>query len=191
MENVNKTINNWLDELDNFKYPSYESLPDIDLYMEQLIMYLDRELKVFKTSSLDKVITPFMINNYVKGEIISAPITKKYNREHIAQINETCSLKQVLTVSEIKQILDVEYENKENYEAFNEFKHLTEEKLEEAIKETKEALSNISDNDINSLTNLSLKLAIQANAYITLSKRMLFYIKKYKDMKDIKEELKK
>ena len=154
-------------------------------------MYLDRELKVFKTSSLDKVITPFMINNYVKGEIISAPITKKYNREHIAQINETCSLKQVLTVSEIKQILDVEYENKENYEAFNEFKHLTEEKLEEAIKETKEALSNISDNDINSLTNLSLKLAIQANAYITLSKRMLFYIKKYKDMKDIKEELKK
>ena len=61
MENVNKTINNWLDELDNFKYPSYESLPDIDLYMEQLIMYLDRELKVFKTSSLDKVITALLL----------------------------------------------------------------------------------------------------------------------------------
>ncbi len=103
MKNVNKSLENWLNELNNFSFKNYEAKPDMDLYMEQILGYLDRELSIFKTSSLDKQITSSMINNYVKGDVIASPILKKYNREHIAQIEEVCTLKSVLSLGEIKQ----------------------------------------------------------------------------------------
>lgn len=190
MEKIKTTFLNWLNELENFKFPNYEEFPDFDLYMDQIMNYLERELRVFQTSSLDKVITSSMINNYVKGHVISAPIAKKYNREHLALINETCSLKQVLTISEIKQILDIEYDGNNNSTAFNNFKDISYNEFNNAIKASKDELDNIEDNDINSLTNLALRLSITANAYSTISKRLLFYIRKYNEMKEIKEELK-
>ncbi|UKI49383.1 MAG: DUF1836 domain-containing protein [Clostridium sp.] len=53
-----------------------KKLPDIDLYMDQVVTYLEKQLKILATSSLDKQITSSMINNYVKGEVISAPVSK-------------------------------------------------------------------------------------------------------------------
>ena len=106
MNSVNKTLISWLKDLDKFSYKNYEQLPDIDLYMDQMITYLDKQLNIFQTSSMDKQITPSMINNYVKGEVVSAPIAKKYNREHIALIEEVCTLKQVLSIAEVKQVID-------------------------------------------------------------------------------------
>ncbi len=189
MDKIKPVLNNWLKELDEFTFPKYEEFPDIDLYMDQVITYLDRELKVFQTSSLDKVITHSMINNYVKGDVVTAPISKKYNREHLALINETCSLKQVLSISEIKQILDIEYEN-DNQTAFNSFAELSKEEFHNTASDTMEKLNDIDDNDIKKLNKLALDLAIKANSYITIAKRILYYNKKYMDMKEIKDELK-
>lgn len=189
MDKIKPVLNNWLKELDEFTFPKYEEFPDIDLYMDQVITYLDRELRVFQTSSLDKVITHSMINNYVKGDVVTAPISKKYNREHLALINETCSLKQVLSISEIKQILDIEYEN-DNQTAFNSFAELSKEEFHNTASDTMEKLNDIDDNDIKKLNKLALDLAIKANSYITIAKRILYYNKKYMDMKEIKDELK-
>lgn len=189
MDKVKTTLSHWLEELENFNFPDYEKFPDIDLYMDQVITYLDKELNVLKTSSLDKIITPSMINNYVKGQVVSAPISKKYNREHLALINETCLLKQVLSISEIKQILDLEYEGN-NSDAFNSFKNLSINEFEKAIAHTAEELNKINEeNDINSLNKLALELAVTANAYITISKRILYFNKQYSDMLKINEEL--
>lgn len=190
MENVNKTIKNWLNELKEFDYPDYEKLPDIELYMEQLMTYLERELFIFKTSSLDKVITPFMINNYVKGKVIDKPIAKKYSREHISKINETVLLKNVLTIAEAKQILDKEYECDEKSDIYNNFKALSKEKYSEVADKATHEIDDINDNDVSSLNNLALRLATEANAYVTVAKRILYYTKKYEDMKKINEELK-
>lgn len=190
MENVNKTIKNWLNELKEFNYPDYEKLPDIELYMEQLMTYLERELFIFKTSSLDKVITPFMINNYVKGKVIDKPISKKYSREHISKINETILLKNVLTIAETKQILDNEYECISKSDVYNSFKELSEEKYNEVADKAIKEIDEINDNDTATLNNLALRLATEANAYITIAKRILYFTKKYEDMKKINEELK-
>ncbi|MGM9971009.1 MAG: DUF1836 domain-containing protein [Anaeroplasmataceae bacterium] len=189
MDKLKTTILNWLNELSDFSFPNYEEFPDIDLYMDQVITYLERELQVFQTSSLDKVITSSMINNYVKGKVVSAPITKKYNKEHLALINETCSLKQVLTIAEVKQILDLEYKNS-NSEAFNSFKNISKEEFTKAILSTKDSLSDIEENDIDKLTKLALNLSVTANAYITISKRILYLIRKYEEMLEIDNELK-
>ncbi len=190
MDKIKPVLTHWLDDLDNFKFPDYEALPDIELYMDQVMTYLQREMNVLQTSSLDKVITSSMVNNYVKGKVVSAPISKKYNKEHLAQINETCYLKQVLSIAEVKQILDQQYLDSKTYDAYTKFKELSKEKYTDAIDFTKKELENIEDDDVSSLTNLSLTLASTANAYITIAKRILFYCKKYIDMKEIKAELK-
>ncbi|MCR5705200.1 MAG: DUF1836 domain-containing protein [Acholeplasmatales bacterium] len=190
MDKIKPILTSWLDELDSFEFPDYEKFPDIELYMDQVINYLQRELRVLQTSSLDHVITSSMVNNYVKGKVVSAPISKKYNKEHLALINETCSLKQVLSIAEIKQILDSEYKDTPKSEAFNSFKVLCKDEFKKAIDFTNEKLANISDdNDIEALTKLALELSITANAYITIAKRILYYNKKYTDMKEIKAEL--
>ncbi len=190
MDKIIPVLTHWLEELNDFKFPDYEALPDIELYMDQVMTYLQREMSVLQTSSLDKVITPSMVNNYVKGKVVSAPISKKYNKEHLAQINETCYLKQVLSIAEVKQILDQQYTDSKTNDAYTKFKELSKEKYTDAINFTKKELENIDENDVSSLTNLSLMLSSTANAYITIAKRILFYCKKYSDMKEIKEELK-
>ena len=59
MDKIKPILKNWLDELDTFEFPDYEKFPDIELYMDQVINYLSRELRVLQTSSLDHVITYF------------------------------------------------------------------------------------------------------------------------------------
>ncbi len=174
---VNKTLTNWLNELNNFELQNYEKLPDIDLYMDQVVTYLEKQLQILATSSLDKQITSSMINNYVKGEVISAPVSKKYNREHLSLIEEICILKQVLSIAEIKEVIQNRYNNQSYIDVFNEFKDLHSKENKEAVEYALNGLSKISNNNAEDLTKLSLDLALKANAYITISKRILFLTK--------------
>ena len=82
---------------------TWEELPDIELYMDQVITLLDGYLAILGT---EKAITQAMINNYVKGDCIPSPISKKYNKEHIALILQICLLKRATNISDIKQMLD-------------------------------------------------------------------------------------
>lgn len=190
MESVNKTLELWLNDLEKFSYKDYEELPDIDLYMDQVVTFLEKQLAIFQTSSIDKQITSSMINNYVKGEVVSAPISKKYNREHLALIQEVCTLKQVLTIAEVKQIVDARYkqEGTNNCEVFNHFKELVNMKNTQAIQTAREAISNIAENDLTSLTDLSVDLALTANAYIIVSKRILFLNKIFQELLERKKK---
>ena len=174
MENIKKTLENWLNELNHFSFKNYEELPDIELYMDQVVTYLEKQLQIFQTSSLDKQITSSMINNYVKGNVVSAPISKKYNKEHLAMIEEICTLKQVLTIAEVKQIISQRYNTVEKAEVFNSFNAMNNEKIDAAISEAFKHLNDIDDNDKDQLINLALDFALTANCYINISKRILF-----------------
>lgn len=178
MESIKSTLEKWLNQLNNFSFVDYEKLPDIDLYMDQVVTFLEKQLNIFQTSSLDKQITSSMINNYVKGEVISAPISKKYNREHLAAIEEVITLKQVLTIAEVKQILDESYNNVDSKnEAFNAFNQINNDKMSTVIEDAFKNLNDIDDNDTKSLVNLALDYALSANAYINVAKRILFLIR--------------
>ncbi len=176
MANSHERLINWLEQLENFKLPNYNDLPDIDLYMDQVITYLDRTFQVLSTSSLDKIITPSMINNYVKGSVVTPPISKKYNKEHLALIEQTCALKQVLSLAEIKQIFDIKYQNNYN-ESFDDFKQLHETTTKNASSGAIEILNSIKDTDKEALIDLATNLAVSANANITIAKRILFLLK--------------
>jgi hypothetical protein len=175
--NVNKTIEKWLNDLDTFNLPDYDRLPDIDLYMEQLLTYLERESNVLARHSEDKQITSSMINNYVKAHIVPAPKAKKYNREQLSLLGEVVYLKQILSLPEIKQILDVEYKESNYREEYNKYLDLNQDAFKSSIDETLKSLKNCKENDDKDLTDLALKLAAKANAYATISKRVLYLLK--------------
>ena len=190
MKSINNTLEKWLNDLDNFSLKDYEKFPDIDLYMDQLITYLEREFQIYQTSSLDKQITPSMINNYVKGDVMISPKAKKYNREHMALIKEIMILKQVLPLTDVKQILDLKYRSNDNtdyQEVYNNFNNLVNEKNKVAINEAKEALANIEENNLEQLTDLANNFALTAMSYINISKRILFLKRIYELMQEENE----
>lgn len=183
MKNINKSLQLWLEELDNFELTKYEKLPDIDLYMDQMITYLERQLHTFSLSSLDKQITSSMINNYVKGDCIPNPIAKKYNKEHIALILEICLLKRAINISDIKQILDSNYQNTDFMETYNDFATKATEILHVVSQETESKLADIEENNQNELLKLALELSLVANANVLIAKRIISYIEIQNNLK--------
>ena len=67
-------------DLAEFKLPRWDNLPSIDLYLDQVVNYLERILKSYSLDKEEKIITKTMINNYVKQGIMPAPEKKRYNR---------------------------------------------------------------------------------------------------------------
>ena len=54
----------------NFHCPRWHEFPDIDLYMDQLVTILEKNLIVFEQIWGEKIITSTMINNYVKQKVV-------------------------------------------------------------------------------------------------------------------------
>src|SRR5690554_4851529 len=82
-------IKAWIDKIELIKLPRWEELPDIELYSEQVINYVNQHLDyifIDHEDIKDSFVTASMINNYVKHKIMTPPIKKKYKRSHIAFI---------------------------------------------------------------------------------------------------------
>lgn len=69
--------------LESLHIPRYNELPDIELYMDQLVAYINRNLAVLQIDGKD-VITTAMVNNYVKSKVLMPPVKKRYCKSHIA-----------------------------------------------------------------------------------------------------------
>jgi hypothetical protein len=84
--------------------PQWEELPDIDLYMDQVLSLIDRYLSPIGV----KPVTAAMINNYVKLKLIPKPIGKRYSRMHVAYIFAIAVLKDVFEISQIQAGVNTE-----------------------------------------------------------------------------------
>ena len=104
MTTFHKALSEFDAQLDSFRMPRWEELPQIELYMDQVVGIIDKSLSILGGDE-QKVITPAMINNYVKQNAVSAPVKKKYKREQVAGLLMICVLKQVLSIKRISSIL--------------------------------------------------------------------------------------
>lgn len=86
---------------------AWEDYPNIDLYMDQVLDIIDRQLADFYEESGTRVMTAAMVNNYVKKDLLPPPVKKKYNREQVALLVIVGILKQVLSIAQMKQLLDL------------------------------------------------------------------------------------
>ena len=89
----------------DFHMPRYSELPEIELYMDQVISVIDKYLGAFSASG-DPVLTPSMINNYVKNRVIPPPEKKKYSRDHLAKLIVICLLKPTMEIAAIADIIE-------------------------------------------------------------------------------------
>lgn len=101
--------------------PRWNELPEIDLYLDQVVGYLEKYLDHYNANTEDKIITKTMINNYVKLGIMPAPEKKKYSRQHIAYLIVICILKQVYSISDIGKLISSTIQYFELSKAYNRF----------------------------------------------------------------------
>ena len=104
--------------LRGYALPRWEDFPDLEIYMDQMIVLINRYLS-FQNS--DKVVTASMINNYVKARLMPPPVRKKYGRAHLAYLVVICSLKDALGMAVIEKMFPPGMEGellRERYNAF-------------------------------------------------------------------------
>ena len=101
--------------------PRWHELPDIELYLDQVVNYIEKYVGEYNSSKEDKIITKTMINNYVKLGIMPAPEKKKYSRQHIAYLIVICVLKQVYSISDIGKLISLTIEYYDLSKAYNRF----------------------------------------------------------------------
>ena len=97
------------EDIENFHMPRWEELPEIDLYLDQVVTFIDKYLHDYLQYENDnkenKIVTKTMINNYVKQKVMDAPIQKKYNRNSLAYLFVICILKQVYSINDIDKLI--------------------------------------------------------------------------------------
>ena len=81
-----------------------KDIPDLDLYMDQIMTLFETHLANNKKNEEDKLLTKTMINNYSKAKVITPVKGKKYTKEQIIQMLIIYQLKNNLSIQEIKEI---------------------------------------------------------------------------------------
>ena len=83
-----------------------DEVPEIDLYMDQVIQLFESKLRNQKRNDDEKILTKTMINNYAKGKLLLPIKNKKYSKEHIILMSLIYNLKGALSINDIKLSLD-------------------------------------------------------------------------------------
>lgn len=164
MDKLNQIIN----ELNLEVNITLDDIPNIDLYMDQVIQLFEKKFRETKRNKEEKVLTKTMINNYAKGKLLFPIKNKKYSKEHLLLISMIYQLKGGLSIGDIKTTLDKINQKivKEDFHLdkfYNSYLSLCEknsekftENIDESILEVKEEVKQVEDNDSNYLEQVLL-----------------------------------
>ena len=99
-------INELINDMDFINGIAMDDIPEIDLYMDQVIQLFEGKLSSLKRTEDDKILTKTMINNYAKGKLLLPIKNKKYTKEHIILMSLIYNLKGALSINDIKLSLN-------------------------------------------------------------------------------------
>lgn len=95
-----------LQSLEKVEYIKSEDIPNIDLYMDQVLTFMDRKLRsAVRPQTEDRILTKTMINNYAKNHLLPSPDKKKYSRNHMILLTFIYYFKNVLPINDIKTLM--------------------------------------------------------------------------------------
>ena len=116
--------------IEHFHIPRWNELPSIDLYLDQVVNLINTCLSPYLLSKGDnELLTKTMINNYVKNELIEPPIKKQYSKSQIAKLFVICVLKQVYSMQDINNLINIALTDSNLQNAYDKFCKLFEEAL--------------------------------------------------------------
>lgn len=154
-------------KITNFHIPRWNELPNIDIYSDQLVTYIEKYLNPYIGSSDSPVITKTMINNYVKQHVIHAPIKKKYRKDHVALLFVICILKQVYSISHISSLISFAGNTTKLISAYDQFAS----ELENAVM----AVFNGDNYEIS--TNISIEHKLLKSVVLSFANKL--YVEKF------------
>ena len=157
-----------------------KDIPDLDLYMDQIMTLFETHLANNKKNEEDKLLTKTMINNYSKAKVITPVKGKKYTKEQIIQMLIIYQLKNNLSIQEIKELLAPIYESDTDlsllYDHFIDIKQAMNQQLQKLIQQILEDFNLQIENQedffllVASLSSLSHSLTNIAEALINEKK---------------------
>ena len=113
-QNSKEEIKNLIKE---FSFPRYNDIPNVGLYLEQVVKYISEYLEPLGSFSL----TASMVSNYVKKDLIGNPVKKQYDREQIARLFFVAVAKNVLSMEDIRLLFEMQHETYEPRRAYDYF----------------------------------------------------------------------
>lgn len=102
---TNDVLNSIIESLSRIDYTHSEEIPNIDLYMDQVLTLMDAQLASTKRYENDKILTKTMINNYAKNNLLPPPNKKKYSKEHVLLLIFIYYFKNILAIKDIELLL--------------------------------------------------------------------------------------
>ena len=158
-------LESFLSALESNNPPEWDALPDLGLYMDQVINYLERQIGLLFPPNREGAITSSMINNYVKANVIPRARSKKYGQEHIALLLAAFVLKKALTTQDMSVLLTKGTDSAidDPYRSF--YEHYRGTLLECGKAVAQEIRATLEEGPFggDSLRPLALKLAVEAS----------------------------
>ncbi len=167
-----------------------ESIPNLDLYMDQVITLFEEKLGHTKRYETDKLLTKTMINNYTKDKLLMPAVKKKYTKEHILLMILLYDLKQILTIGDIKDLFGTVIEDSKVdselltkvYQMFTDLKVESANYFEEEVEEMSHAidlkLENLMPEEVVEVEKLKAMIQVillteKANYYKRLAEKII------------------
>lgn len=183
MEQIPQELWDWAASVEEYQPTDWDRLPELDLYMDQVITLMDKQLALFSGDS-ERLLTSSMINNYVKDGVLPRPEAKKYSRKHLAMLLMICMLKSVLTLPETHAILEGMGAGNGVEELYPDFSSIH----QQAMQETAQRISASREQDPSSLYRLAMTMALEANARRIAAARILDSLTPREDKEPEKEK---
>lgn len=99
-----------------FRMPRYNEIPNVGLYLEQTVKYINQCIEPLHLS-----ITGSMLSNYVKKGYIRRPVKKLYYADQIAYLIFIAVVKQTLSMENICKLFKIQQQSYTAEVAYNYF----------------------------------------------------------------------
>lgn len=136
---------NKIEKLLDYNVIDEKDIPSIPLYMDQLTYLLDENLSKLNRHDGEKTLTKTMINNYVKGKVLEAPLKKKYTKEQIMKLTMIYQMKNVLQISDLKVFFDNITESDESIDKYYEYYRKEHERVSNELEKFKSLVKSNND----------------------------------------------
>lgn len=165
-----------LEEAEQRSYLKADDIPSLDLYMDQIMTLFDVNLSNNKRYPNDKLLTKTMINNYSKEGLLKPIKGKKYSKYHILQMLIIYSLKNTISIQEIKKVLQPYHDEIDKIEPiYNNFLSTQEDLSHYITTLTKEFIlkKDLDLENPDQLTILLLLMCSLSNQFKTIAEKIL------------------
>ena len=170
---ISEKLDRWDAYLQAFHFPTWEELPDLELYMDQVVALISRYLDLLPHGeAVEPVITPSTVNNYVRMRIMPPPCKKRYTRLHLAYLIVICTLKQSLNIAYVSKILPMGIPEEEVRRIYGEFVRIHRATSLALVRQVRQAWAPDGPGD-SAVQELVLSSAVYSNLYKLLTEKIV------------------